>query len=208
MHQYLIISVVCIMLSLCRNDVFAFSRFRGAAINNRMCSSFAAGTRVKFQGNNFGIILEKRNHGWWRIQCAKSNEVISLRKKDFIVDGSSSDAEVQKIISNPVLVDKEILPQIELPTIKPPASHVATKQWIIFSDLHVKAQSIDTCEEVLEKVHEAAVSRGAGIIFLGDFWHVRGAVSVDLLNRVLLALSKWVQPVIMIPGNKISLMQM
>ena len=35
----------------------------------------------------------------------------------------------------------------------------------------------------------------------GDFWHVRGALCVDLLNRVLTALKQWTQPVIMIPGN-------
>ena len=41
----------------------------------------------------------------------------------------------------------------------------------------------------------------AGIIFLGDFWHVRGSLSVELLNRVLKCLKEWTQPVIMIPGN-------
>jgi hypothetical protein len=35
----------------------------------------------------------------------------------------------------------------------------------------------------------------------GDFWHVRGALCVDLLNRVLASLKQWTQPVIMIPGN-------
>jgi hypothetical protein len=36
---------------------------------------------------------------------------------------------------------------------------------------------------------------------IGDFWHVRGALCVDLLNRVLASLKQWTQPVIMIPGN-------
>lgn len=72
---------------------------------------------------------------------------------------------------------------------------------MIFSDLHVKSSSIEVCEEVLLRVHEEAQKRDAGIIFLGDFWHVRGALSVELLNRVLKALRKWEQPVIMIPGN-------
>jgi DNA repair exonuclease SbcCD nuclease subunit len=54
---------------------------------------------------------------------------------------------------------------------------------------------------VLDAVHEAALERGAGIIFLGDFWHVRGDLKVELLNRILKCLRKWSQPVIMIPGN-------
>ena len=88
-----------------------------------------------------------------------------------------------------------------VPTINPPTAHANCKKWVIFSDLHVKGASIDVCEEVLAQVHLEAQRRSAGIIFLGDFWHVRGALSVELLNRVLRALRKWEQPVIMIPGN-------
>ena len=40
-----------------------------------------------------------------------------------------------------------------------------------------------------------------GIVFLGDFWHIRGALNVEILNRVMKCLQKWTQPVIMIPGN-------
>lgn len=82
-----------------------------------------------------------------------------------------------------------------------PAMHSKFSQWIIFSDLHVKGSSIEACEEVLAAVHEAALEKNAGILFLGDFWHVRGSLNVELLNRVLKALRKWTQPVIMIPGN-------
>ena len=89
----------------------------------------------------------------------------------------------------------------DLPVITPPLAHQNCKSWVIFSDLHVKGASIDVCEQVLEQVHQAAADRNAGIIFLGDFWHVRGSLSVELLNRVLKALRKWEQPVIMIPGN-------
>eukprot|EP01036_Dinobryon_divergens_P023323 gene23323-31654_t len=85
--------------------------------------------------------------------------------------------------------------------ITPPRAHAACKKWIIFSDLHVKSSSIETCELVLKLVHEESVKRNAGIIFLGDFWHVRGSLSVELLNRVLKCLKEWTQPVIMIPGN-------
>lgn len=95
----------------------------------------------------------------------------------------------------------EFLPLDSLPIIEPPPLHKDCKKWVIFSDLHVKGSSIETCEEVLHKVHEEAKRRNGGVIFLGDFWHVRGALSVELLNRVLKALRKWTQPVIMIPGN-------
>jgi metallophosphoesterase superfamily enzyme len=88
-----------------------------------------------------------------------------------------------------------------LPVIDAPPDHVHCNNWVVFSDLHVKSSSIDVCEKVLHEVHEAAKKRKAGIIFLGDFWHVRGALNVDLLNRVLSSLSKWSCPVIMIPGN-------
>ncbi|KAJ1441119.1 hypothetical protein B484DRAFT_476493, partial [Ochromonadaceae sp. CCMP2298] len=88
-----------------------------------------------------------------------------------------------------------------LPHIDPPPLHAACTSWVIFSDLHVKAASIDVCEQVLHQVHKAALVRNAGVIFLGDFWHIRGSLDVQVLNRVLKALGQWTQPVIMIPGN-------
>ena len=43
--------------------------------------------------------------------------------------------------------------------ITPPRAHAACKKWIIFSDLHVKSSSIETCELVLKLVHEESVKR-------------------------------------------------
>ena len=88
-----------------------------------------------------------------------------------------------------------------LTTLDAPPMHMKTKRWIFFSDLHVKLSSIETCEKVLDIVNEEAMKREAGIVFLGDFWHVRGALNVELLNRVMRSLRKWKCPVIMIPGN-------
>lgn len=82
-----------------------------------------------------------------------------------------------------------------------PHAHERCRKWIMFSDLHVRGSSIATCEEVLEQVHTTASKLNGGVIFLGDFWHVRGALSVELLNRIMAALHSWTQPVIMIPGN-------
>ena len=41
--------------------------------------------------------------------------------------------------------------------------HKNVQRWIIFSDLHVKASSIDICEQVLYQVHEAAIAKDAGM---------------------------------------------
>lgn len=98
-------------------------------------------------------------------------------------------------------VEKEEPRPYKLTHLIPPEVHANTRNWIVFSDLHVKVSSIQTCEQVLLAVNNAAREKNAGIIFLGDFWHVRGALSVELLNRVLKVLRSWTQPVIMIPGN-------
>lgn len=79
--------------------------------------------------------------------------------------------------------------------------HSQCDQWVLFSDLHCSPSSLPTCLEVLEKVHSEAAKRNAGVIFLGDFWHHRGTVRIDLLNAVLRSLSSWEVPLIMIPGN-------
>ena len=43
--------------------------------------------------------------------------------------------------------------------------------------------------------------RKAGIVFLGDFWHSRGALPVELLNMAIMELRSWQCPAIFIPGN-------
>lgn len=110
------------------------------------------------------------------------------------------------IIPNPPILtqtqnDSSKYKNYTIPLLQPPPLHANVDKWIIFSDLHVKTSSIDTCERILDNIHEEAVKRKAGIIFLGDFWHVRGTLNVELLNRVLRVLRKWTQPVIAIPGN-------
>lgn len=115
-----------------------------------------------------------------------------------ITESALPDSSLNTNVSEPS-PPKLTFPPIE--NLVAPSIHAQYKKWIIFSDLHVKASSIDTCEQVLDQVHLEAVQRDAGIIFLGDFWHVRGALSVELLNRVLKCFQRWHQPVIMIPGN-------
>jgi hypothetical protein len=45
--------------------------------------------------------------------------------------------------------------------------------WVVFSDLHVSRATLAVCLRVLAAVREEAARRGAGVIFLGDFWQER-----------------------------------
>ena len=127
-------------------------------------------------------------------------KIVSEYIDDLGLIGLVEDNSIQSKVKSSAQVEKEIPPH-SLQRAEPPSIHKNTKKWIIFSDLHVKSTSIETCEEVLALVHEEALKKQAGIMFLGDFWHVRGNLDVELLNRVLRSLGKWTQPVIMIPGN-------
>ena len=75
------------------------------------------------------------------------------------------------------------------------------KDWVVFSDLHVSEKSVDTCIDVLKKVHSEAVERGARIAFLGDFWERRGVLPVGALNRVLEEIKGWTCQSVWIAGN-------
>jgi Calcineurin-like phosphoesterase len=92
-----------------------------------------------------------------------------------------------------VVVDDDLLQQLQL--------FQTYEKWVVFTDLHCAISTLETCLAVLDKVHREATDRHAGILFLGDWWHVRGSLRVDLLNAVLSQLSTWTQPMIMIPGN-------
>jgi DNA repair exonuclease SbcCD nuclease subunit len=91
-------------------------------------------------------------------------------------------------------IDKDTLEQIK-------TCHSKYNRWLIFSDLHVTPSTLSTCLQVLAFVHSTAMQHQAGILFLGDFWHIRGFIRVDCLCAVLGAMSNWQVPCIMIPGN-------
>ena len=80
-------------------------------------------------------------------------------------------------------------------------AHAAARRWIVFSDLHVNRKTAPVAMEVLRRVHDAALARDAGIVFLGDFWHARGAIPVEPLVEALDAIRAWTVPAVMIPGN-------
>lgn len=75
------------------------------------------------------------------------------------------------------------------------------RHFVVLSDLHVKRETVSTCVQALKIAHEEALKRDAAILFLGDFWHARGALPVEPLNLVLKELQTWSVPVVMIPGN-------
>lgn len=75
------------------------------------------------------------------------------------------------------------------------------RSWVAFSDLHLSAATQAVAIEVLERVHEEALRRDAGVIFLGDFWHHRGMLPVAPLNAAVQVFSRWRQPTIMLTGN-------
>ena len=88
------------------------------------------------------------------------------------------------------------------------AAAALPSQWVVFSDLHVRQETLPVCLELLRQVEAAAHAhatsgRPAGVIFLGDFWHSGSMLSTRQLNLVLSALGGWCRsiPVLMIPGN-------
>ena len=78
---------------------------------------------------------------------------------------------------------------------------IKTKGWVVFSDLHVSRKTKDIALETLKYVHSIASKENRGILFLGDFWHHRGALSVETLNEIIKELANWTQPTIMLVGN-------
>ena len=94
-------------------------------------------------------------------------------------------------VSNPR--DREFLQQV--------AHHSSFETWVTFTDLHCSPSSLESCLQVMTAVHDLAVSRNAGVLFLGDFWHHRGTLRVDCLNAVLEHLRTWTVPMVLIPGN-------
>lgn len=77
------------------------------------------------------------------------------------------------------------------------------RKWVIFSDLHVRRDTLSTCLRLLQKVASEARERSAGVACLGDFWHGGSVLSTSQLNLILTELSSWgdTLPLIMIPGN-------
>jgi hypothetical protein len=90
------------------------------------------------------------------------------------------DAEIRALPTDPAmgLGNVQYMRQVE--------NHMRFDRWVVFTDLHCSPATLDTCLQVLDRVHEIALERQAGVMFLGDFWHHRGVLRVECLNAVLL----------------------
>ena len=184
-------------------------------------ASLSVGSRVELLADRkVYTVVERRAGGWWQLKAEDGSGLVSARRKGFQLCAGGY-APVAAATRPPPPPPRPPSPAIPPPRAPPGAAapptaqglvahldaaqlrcpHEAVREWVLFSDLHLSERSLGTCLEVLRAVHEAAVSRGAGIIFLGDFWHVRGTLPVAVLNPVLSALSQWTQPVVLLPGN-------
>ena len=111
------------------------------------------------------------------------------------------DALIEQVRDDPPTGSSRYSPNHERAFVQQLIHHSSFDKWVVFTDLHCSTATLNTCLEVLDLVHTAAVQRDAGVLFLGDFWHHRGTLRVDCLNKVLDAFKSWTVPLVMIPGN-------
>ena len=177
-----------------------------------------------------GTVREVRGSGWYSIQLPPNGAKAAPQMRKFRGTQLELATMIREETTTTTTLVNAVLPEspVALPLPPPPtivdldeairsadpvvrphdaaylkqvAHHLSYKKWVMFTDLHCAPSTLDTCLEVLEHVHQLAVERDAGILFLGDFWHHRGTIRVDILNSVLTALESWTQPMVMIPGN-------
>ena len=189
---------------------------------------FEKGDLVQFVSNGCpsnGVIQEKRKGGWYTVELP-SKQLVKLRSTHLLLQ-SGEVAESRKVKDTPLMI-YETMEAMEFPAVPPPTiydldaimhaadpvqnkrdqqylehcrHHASYTRWVVLTDLHCASSTLDTCLEVLKVVHQAAIERNAGVLFLGDWWHHRGTIRVDLLNSVLDSLKEWEVPMVMIPGN-------
>ena len=189
---------------------------------------FEKGDLVQFISNGCqanGVIHEKRKGGWYSVELP-SKELVKLRSTHLLL--RPGELECTKVEHDTSIIISETIDAMEFPAVPPPTiydldaimhaadpvqhkqdqqyleqckHHASYTRWVMFTDLHCATSTLDTCIEVLEAVHQAAIERNAGVLFLGDWWHHRGTIRIDLLNSILTSLKNWNVPMIMIPGN-------
>lgn len=169
------------------------------------------------------VIKEVRGSGWYAVQVSSSNDMLKVRGKQLSLVVEKSPGIVSSATA--VATQNETLPLIVPPTptivdidvalasrdpiqnkqhlqyLQQCAYHATKQTWVVFTDLHCAPSSLQTCLQVLDMVHCEAVQRNAGVLFLGDFWHHRATIRIDVLNAVLENLRNWQVPMILIPGN-------
>ena len=74
-------------------------------------------------------------------------------------------------------------------------------RWLITSDWHLRPETADTVFEVLEKIDDIVVAEKLdGVIHLGDLYHLRYAIDVNLQNALVDRIRGY-PPFILLPGN-------
>jgi len=103
--------------------------------------------------------------------------------------------------------------EIGMPLTTPPAvAEMRLLDWhpnrpwkfILFTDLHVSAKTLDRALALLSYVRECAVANEAHVVCLGDFWDQRSTLNVRQLDAVQREFEQWGKAgvhLVMIPGN-------
>ena len=155
----------------------------------------AAGAQARQQTTLSPFLVSKHASG---AQAGHSEDDDSLESQpDQPVGGSPTVADQIQMIMGCTAINSDV----DIPPLDEALWEELPSKWVVFSDLHVSRSSLDTCLRVLQAVHDEAMARGAGVIFLGDFWHEKGILRVESLNSILLALRTWKLPLIALPGN-------
>ena len=188
---------------------------RGSQIQRLENSDATERTGSSSNDNIRKITTTNNNNNNLRLGIPSSLETIDNNNDNGMEDVNSFAAEIISEVSQlpPIIYDLDaaILKMktggysdlIEETVIQQAAHHATYKKWVVFTDLHCSPTTLDTCLEVLHIVHETAMKQTekCGILFLGDFWHHRGTLRVDCLNKILNEFRSWQVPMIMIPGN-------
>ena len=67
----------------------------------------------------------------------------------------------------PLALEGPPLPDLAVGRPRGKAFQSLPQQWVAFSDLHVSTSTLAVCCDVLRRVHDEALARRAGILFLG-----------------------------------------
>lgn len=74
--------------------------------------------------------------------------------------------------------------------------------WLITSDWHLRKETAETVFKVLERVDEIVMSEKLdGVIHIGDLYHTRYVLDIEIQNRLVDQLKLWEYPLVIVPGN-------
>lgn len=162
----------------------------------------------KNNNNNTGTVIKVRGK---QLSLATTIPQGTNKAEPLVINASMDSSEPTIVVPPPTIIDIDaalasaktdpVENKRDLEYLQQCAHHASVQKWVMFTDLHCSPSTLDTCLQVLQKVHAEALERNAGILFLGDFWHHRATIRVDILNAVLAELRSWQVPSILFPGN-------